>query len=60
MPAKESFLVRGPTGQMVTVIAHSPRGAVKLYLSKYRTAPGDEVSVKPRGHGEWSFFKIAK
>jgi hypothetical protein len=44
---------------MATVVAHSVRGALKLYLHKHRTAPGDLVSVKVRGHGDWHDFKVS-
>jgi hypothetical protein len=60
MPAKESYLVRGPDGRMATIVAHSVRGALKLYLYKHRTMSGDLVSVKPRGHGDWADFKVRK
>lgn len=45
---------------MTTVIAHSVRGAVKLYLVKERPAPGSNVSAKPRGHGDWEHFKVTR
>lgn len=60
MPSKESFLVRGPTGTMATVVAQSTRGALKIYLQMYRTAHGDLVSVKPRGRGDWEEYKVSK
>ena len=60
MAAKESYLVRGPNGTMATVIAHSVRGALKLYLHKHRPAPGSFVSVKPRGYGDWNDYKVTK
>lgn len=43
---------------MATVIAHSERGAAKLYLHGKRHAKGSFVSVKPRGHGDWAHFKV--
>lgn len=60
MPAKGTYLVRGPDGRMATVIAHSVRGAVKLYLHTRRLAQGSLVSVKPRGHGEWVDYKVTR
>lgn len=45
---------------MASVIAHSVRGALKLYLHKMRPAVGSFVSVKPRGHGEWEDFKVTR
>ncbi len=61
MPAKGSYLVRGPDGQMATVIAHSVRGALKLWLAKHRPPAGSYVSVKLRGEsGGWSDFKVTR
>ena len=59
--AKEQWLVRAPDGTMATVVAHSDRGAVKLYLYAYgrRLQPGDYISVQPRGHGDWTDFKVS-
>jgi hypothetical protein len=60
MPAKGSYLVRGPGGQMATVVAHSVRGALRLYLHQHRPPPGSFVSVKPRGEGDWAHFKVTR
>lgn len=60
MAGKESYLVRGPSGTMATVTAHSIRGALKLYMHKYRPAPGSFVSVKVRGYGDWTDFKVSR
>ena len=44
---------------MSTVIAHSPRGAVKLWMAKRPKASG-YVSVKARGGSDdWQDFKIS-
>ncbi len=56
---KETYLVRGGDGTMHTVIAFSYRGALKIYLTKYKTSAGDIVSVKPRGYGDWEDYKIS-
>ena len=45
---------------MATVVAHSPRGAVKIYLHRYRPEAGGFVSVKPRGHGDWTDYKVVR
>lgn len=60
MPQEEQYLVRGPDGRMATVNAHSVRGALNLYLAKYRPADGSLVSVKPRGHGDWADYKVTR
>lgn len=44
---------------MATVIAHSVRGALKIYLHKYRPPSGSLVSVKPRGHGDWADYQVS-
>jgi hypothetical protein len=45
---------------MNTVIAHSNRGALKLYMHGARgLRKGDPISVKPRGHGEWTHYKVS-
>lgn len=58
MGAKESYLVRGPDGRMSTVVAHSVRGALKIYMAKHRPKEGF-VSVKLRGDGDWQDFKVS-
>ena len=52
--------MRGPDGRMATVIAHSVRGALKLYLHQYRPPLGSFVSVKLRGQGSWSDYKVTR
>lgn len=42
---------------MSTVIAHSVRGALKLWMHQNPRNPG-EVSVKARGEGDWHHFKV--
>ena len=58
MPAKSAYLIRNARGRMATVVAQSHRGAMKLYLTKYPTTPGDVLEVKPRGEGAWEAFKV--
>lgn len=60
MARKEAYLVRGPDGRMSTVTAFSARGAVNDYIRNHKPRPkkGDFVSAKPRGHGDWSDFKV--
>lgn len=58
MPAKATFLVRGGDGRMASVIAHSNRGALKIYMAKHRPPRGATVSVKLRGDGDWVDYKI--
>jgi len=60
MPAKASYLVRGPDGRMATVVAHSIRGALKLYMTQNRRSlgRGDPISVKEREVGDWQDFKV--
>ncbi len=60
MPAKASYLVRGADGRCATIIAHSNRGALKLYLAKHRPPIGTFVSVKPRGEDGWVDYKITR
>ena len=52
--------MRGPGGTMATIVAHSIRGALKLYLHKYKPEPGGAVSVKVRGAGDWHDFKVTR
>ena len=59
MPAKETYLIRGPDGRMHSQIAHSPRGAVKLWVETTRPQRGGEVAVKARGRGDWEHFRIS-
>lgn len=60
MAAKHSYLVRGPSGTMATIIASSPRGAVNKYLAKYKPPVGGYVSAKQRGEGDWHDFKVTR
>lgn len=57
---EESYLVRGPDGRMATVISRSVRGALRYYLRQYRPPIGSFVSVKIRGAGDWSDFKVTR
>jgi hypothetical protein len=61
MPARAAYLVQGPGGTFATVIAHSVRGAMKLYVHQTRLAPGDVVRVKLRGGTEpWREYKVTR
>lgn len=60
MAAKAQFLVRDGSGKMATVVAHSVRGALQLFIHKYKPAIGDVVSVKPRGSGDWADYTITR
>ena len=57
---KQAFLVRGANGQMATVIGHSIRGALKIYLQTHRPKPqrNDIIEIKIRGQGSWSTYKV--
>lgn len=59
MARKEAYLVRGPDGKMATVIAFSNRGAVNLFIVKHHPKRGGFVSVKPRGRGNWTDYKVS-
>jgi hypothetical protein len=43
---------------MATIVAHSNRGALKLWMAANRTEPGGLVSVKERGSGDWIDYKV--
>lgn len=61
MSAVEMYLVRGPDGRMSTVNARSPDGAKRAYLEmprKRKLKRGDNFSVKPRNHGDWTHYKV--
>jgi hypothetical protein len=58
MPHEEQYLVRGPDGRMVTIVAYSVDGAKRMYLGQKRPPKGSQFSVKPRGHGEWTHFDV--
>ena len=45
---------------MATVVAGSVRGALRLYLQKYRPPHGALISIKARGHGDWSDYKVTR
>lgn len=55
--SRQSYLVRGPDGRMNTIIAHSVRGALKLWMA-LNPREGGDVSVKVRGEGDWHHFKV--
>jgi hypothetical protein len=60
MAARAMYLVRNEKGQMFTLLAQSTRGAIRDYVSRYRTRPGEELEVKERGAGEWEAYRIGR
>jgi hypothetical protein len=58
---QESYLVQGPDGLMVTILAFSLDGAKRLYLAQARRRKlkrGDPFSIKPRGYGDWVHYSV--
>lgn len=55
----QQFLVRGPDGRMATIVATSMRAALDQYIATHRTRKGDSVSVKPRGEGDWTDYRVS-
>lgn len=44
---------------MLTIIAHTQRGAAKLFIHSYRPPKGEQISIKLRGGAdEWGHFTI--
>lgn len=60
MPRKLTYLVRSPDGKMRTVIAHSGRGALKIYITRFQPKEDGYYDVKPRGEGTWETFKFSR
>lgn len=63
MPAPEiSFLVQGPDGRCRTVTARTARGALRRFLFGHprEVQHGDIVSIKPRGAGDWTDFRVTR
>lgn len=58
MPARLAYLLRDSGGHCHTVIAHSLRGAVKVWSAQNPRYVG-VVEVKERGGGAWQAFKIS-
>ncbi len=58
MPRSGMYLVRDQDGRMRTVMGASCRAAVKIYLRKYPTSRGEELSVKERGVGDWEYYTV--
>jgi hypothetical protein len=54
---KVMFLVRGDDGRMATIMATSHRAAANTYIEKYKASPGESISVKQRGSGDWHEFE---
>lgn len=52
------FLVRDDAGRCRPIMAPSSRQAVKLFLERYPASPGDEISVKQRGVGDWEEYEV--
>lgn len=58
-PPRQTYIVRDSGGLCRTVIAHSLRGAVKIWLSKNPKYLGD-IEVKVRGGAaSWQSFRIS-
>jgi hypothetical protein len=55
---KIMYLVRGGGGKMRTIMATSESAAVKAFLAKYPASPGDAISVKERGKGDWEEYVV--
>jgi hypothetical protein len=55
---KIMYLVRGGGGKMRTIMATSTDAAVKTFLANYPADPGDEISVKERGVGDWEEYEV--
>lgn len=45
---------------MRTIMAPSEGAAVKAFLKNFPASPGDEISVKERGKGDWSEYEVAE
>lgn len=61
MPSKGQYLVRRGDGTMSTVVAHSTRGALKIWIPKFRPGHGENVSVKLReSDDDWEHFTITR
>jgi hypothetical protein len=52
------YFVRGADGRIRTIMSGSLIGAVREYIRKYKPQPGDIVSVKERGRGDWEEYDI--
>lgn len=60
MPKAEQYLVRREAdGTMRTIVAHSVRGAMQIFLTRYTPPPGEFYLVKKRGEGEWERYKVS-
>ena len=57
-PPRQTFIIRDDRGHCHTVIAHSLRGAVKLWSARNARYTG-YVDAKVRGAGDWQHFKIS-
>jgi hypothetical protein len=55
---RDMYLVRGDDGMIRTIMAFSMGGAVKAYLEQYPAKPGDAISVKKRGEGDWEEYEV--
>lgn len=61
MASVEMYLIRGPNGRMSTIEARSLEGAKRLYLGRAHKPAlkrGDNFSIKPRLHGDWTHYKV--
>ena len=60
MSKKSMYLVRDGLGRMNTVVAQSEKGAVREFLHKYPTTPGETLAVKLRGGSAiWALYKVS-
>jgi len=60
--AVRAFLIRNHKGQMITIQAHSAKGAKETYLRRYRPKKGTQFSLKERGVGGpddgWTHYDV--
>lgn len=62
MPAlPRQFLIQYKDGTIRTVMAHSVRGAAKIFVMERQVEQGDKFSVKERlGGAEWTHYTRTK
>ena len=57
MPIQKQYLVGlVGDGTMRSLVAHSIRGAAKLFVARYGVPVGVEFRGKARGEGSWEYF----
>jgi len=58
MPLKQTYLIRRMAdGTQRTVIAQSYEGAMVLFVAGYGPPDGEDFGVKPRGEGDWEYYR---